>query len=242
MLFCAFPFVFEEARGWSEGQNGLAFLGILVGLVLGMAWNTVEHARYTRLMARVGNPEPEARLSPMMVGAISLPLGLFWFAWTTYPSVHFLAPIAGTVLFGVGTVLVFVSIKTYLVDCYIVFAASAIGPTIIVRSIIAAAFPLFTPAMFHNLGLQWGASIPAFLSLLCMPFPFIFHRYGPAIRARCRFSKEAVAFLERRRTTGQDLSSSQMEQSPDEAVLGGVLGNGESVSEHDEKDCAEKGK
>lgn len=38
------------------------------------------------------------------------------------------------------------------------------------------------------------ASIPAFLSLLCVPLPFLFWKYGPAIRAKCKYAAEAAAF------------------------------------------------
>ena len=51
--------------------------------------------------------------------------------------------------------------------------------------------PMFTTQMFHNLGYNWAASIPAFLSLACAPFPFLFKIYGARIRASCKYSAEA---------------------------------------------------
>lgn len=45
--------------------------------------------------------------------------------------------------------------------------------------------------MYRNLGFQWAASIPAFLSLACAPFPFLFKMYGARIRASCRYATEA---------------------------------------------------
>jgi hypothetical protein len=38
MLFAAFPLVYEIPRGWSAGVSGLAFLGVLVGFLLGVVW------------------------------------------------------------------------------------------------------------------------------------------------------------------------------------------------------------
>jgi hypothetical protein len=49
--------------------------------------------------------------------------------------------------------------------------------------------------MYERLGIHWAASIPAFLALACVPFPFIFYHYGPTIRAKCKFAAEAAAFL-----------------------------------------------
>lgn len=51
--------------------------------------------------------------------------------------------------------------------------------------------------MYENLGLNWAASIPAFLSLLCVPMPFVFWKYGPAIRERCKYAKEAADFMKK---------------------------------------------
>lgn len=33
MLFAAFPIVFQQGHGWNAGVGGLAFLGVLVGML-----------------------------------------------------------------------------------------------------------------------------------------------------------------------------------------------------------------
>lgn len=53
--------------------------------------------------------------------------------------------------------------------------------------------------MYEGLGIHWASSVPAFLSLACVPFPFLFYTYGAAIRSRCKYAAEAAAFLERLR-------------------------------------------
>jgi hypothetical protein len=53
--------------------------------------------------------------------------------------------------------------------------------------------------MYRNLGIHWASSIPAFLALMCVPFPFLFYKYGEAIRLKCKFAAEAAAALERMR-------------------------------------------
>ena len=47
--------------------------------------------------------------------------------------------------------------------------------------------------MYHNLGPQWGSAIPAFLTLAFAPLPFLFVKFGPALRARSKFANEAKA-------------------------------------------------
>jgi hypothetical protein len=44
--------------------------------------------------------------------------------------------------------------------------------------------------LFAYLGIYWGLSIPAFGVPLFAPFPFVFHKYGPRIRARCKFARQ----------------------------------------------------
>ena len=39
--FEAYPIVFQQLRGWNSGEGGLAFLGLLVGVVLSVVVNLV---------------------------------------------------------------------------------------------------------------------------------------------------------------------------------------------------------
>lgn len=45
--------------------------------------------------------------------------------------------------------------------------------------------------MYDQLGIHWASSVPAFLALACVPFPFLFYKYGVRIRKRCKFAAEA---------------------------------------------------
>ena len=44
---------------------------------------------------------------------------LIRFAWTNYPSIHWMVSIAACVPFGAGVVLVFLGIMNYLIDGYV---------------------------------------------------------------------------------------------------------------------------
>lgn len=39
--------------------------------------------------------------------------------------------------------------------------------------------------MYRDLGIHWASSIPAFSALVCVPFPFLFYKYGQPIRMKC---------------------------------------------------------
>jgi multidrug resistance protein len=109
LFFGAFPVVFEGNHGFTLSQTGLSFLGIFVGMCLGASLDPIWHWNYVRLIKQreaatgeVGGSEPEYRLPPAIAGAILAPVGIFLFAWTTYSSVHWIVPIIGSAIFGMG--------------------------------------------------------------------------------------------------------------------------------------------
>jgi MFS family permease len=198
MMFAAFPIVFQQGRGWSQGQSGLAFFGTAVGMAFALVYMFWENRRFNRVAAAFpqGRAPPEARLIPTMAAAVFLPIGLFWFAWTNGPEMHWIVCIIGSSFFGVGNIMLNLGCVNYLVDSYVIYTASVMAANAMLRSVLGATFPLFTGLMYKKLGLHWASSIPAFLALLCMPFPFVFYKYGPQIRARCKYAVEAQKALD----------------------------------------------
>ncbi|EAW12568.1 MFS transporter [Aspergillus clavatus NRRL 1] len=196
MLFGAFPIVYAGQRGWNQGVSGLAFLGIMIGMMIAVTYSIIDNKRYIRVQEEHnGFAPPEARLPPCLVASIAIPMGLFWFAWTNYPSIHFLASISAGIPFGFGMVLVFLSLMNYMIDTYTIFAASVLAANSILRSVFGAAFPLFVKYMYSSLGIHWASSVPAFLALACVPFPFLFYKYGHAVRTKCKYSAQSDEFM-----------------------------------------------
>ncbi|KAJ5178068.1 Major facilitator superfamily domain general substrate transporter [Penicillium coprophilum] len=195
MFMGAMPIVYNEDRGWSEGIGGLSFLGIAVGIIFGLIYAIWDNnSRYMKLFV-AKSATAESRLPPAIVGGIALPIGMFAFAWTSYPSIHWSISIILSTPFGLGCVLVILPIMNYLIDSYTIYAASVLAAAAIFRSVVGAAFPLFTTQMYHNLGIHWASSIPAFMTLVCMPFPLIMYRYGAVVRMKCKYSFEAAEMI-----------------------------------------------
>ncbi|GKZ24998.1 hypothetical protein AbraCBS73388_012022 [Aspergillus brasiliensis] len=194
LFFGAFGVVYGNAYNFGLWQSGLAFTGILVGMITAVVidpWCCKIYPYFSRghkEKESTGNNEPESRLPPAVIGAPLMTIGLFWFGWTAVPSVHWIVPIIGSGVFGAGMIFVFQGVFTFFVDAYPLYAASALGANSFTRSTFAAAFPLFGVAMYHKLGDQWATSLLAFLSLAMAPFPYIFFRYGKRIRSRSRFA------------------------------------------------------
>jgi MFS family permease len=159
MMFAAFPIVYQQNRGWSPGIGGLAFIGVAVGMMIAVVYALWDNKRYKKIEDKHnGQAPPEARLPPCMLGSIFLPVGLFWFAWTNYPSIHWSVSIIGTAPFGFGMVLVFLSIMNYLIDAYVIYAASVLAANSVLRSLFGASFPLFTTCKsspLASLSLLW---------------------------------------------------------------------------------------
>lgn len=213
MLFAAYPIVFQQVRGWNQGVGSLPFLGIMVGMIGAVAYSIYDNKRYVKVEEEHGGfAPPEARLFPCLIATVTIPVGLFWFAWTNYPSIHWIVCIIAGAPFGFGMVLVFLSIMNYLIDAYTIFAASVLAANSVLRSIFGAVFPLFTTYMYEGLGIHWASSIPAFLALACVPFPFLFYKYGAAIRTRCKYAAQSDAFMRKLQEQAQQPAESDQEE------------------------------
>jgi multidrug resistance protein len=221
MLFGAFPICFQEARGWTEGTGGLAFLGVAVGMIVATMLVPLGNKRYLQTVAQHGGiAPPEARLKSATVGAVAIPVGLFWFAWTNGPSIHWISSVMAGVPFGFGMVIIFLAVTSYLIDAYTIFAASALAANSVLRSLFGFAFPLFTNYMYQNLGIHWASSVPAFLALACLPAPLFFYKRGAAIRARCPYAAESEARI--RSTVAPETDQSYQVRSYHDASGDGV--------------------
>jgi len=67
------------------------------------------------------------------------------FAWTSFPTLHWIGFILAGVPFGLAQILLFLSIMNYLADCYLQYAASALAANSLLRSVLGATFPLWSP-------------------------------------------------------------------------------------------------
>jgi hypothetical protein len=84
LFFGAFPLVFENNHGFELWQVGLTFLGIFVGMMIGILSDVFWKRNYARLVRNYSketgienNSEPEFRLPPTIVGAWVVPIALF---------------------------------------------------------------------------------------------------------------------------------------------------------------------
>lgn len=182
--------------GFADRHNirwrGKYTVGYVSGIFNPSADITSNNSFYIRQFEKVNKAVPEARLPPMMGGSIFFAAGLFIFGWTSDKRIFWFAPIIGLVLMGFGFFTIFQAALNYLIDTFQKYGASAIAANTFLRSIFAAAFPLFVTPMFHNLGIPWASSILGFIAVGLLPIPYLFYIYGPRIRMRGRFTAEVM--------------------------------------------------
>ncbi|GAB7349522.1 hypothetical protein MBLNU459_g0227t1 [Dothideomycetes sp. NU459] len=189
LLFTTFTFVFTKNYGFSESNVGLTYIALGVGslfglLVLGVASDKI--LKY--LTARNGGGmKPEYRLPPVICSGPFIPVGLFIYGWTAEHHVQWAVPLFGTLLVGFGIIGAFLSIQTYLVDAFPLYAASAIAANTVLRSLFGAFLPLAGLKMYGALGLGWGNSLLAFVTLALTAVPPLFYIFGERVRTYPKF-------------------------------------------------------
>ncbi|KAL7939245.1 MFS general substrate transporter [Trichoderma chlorosporum] len=196
LLFTSLTPLFMEIYHFKTDFAGLTFLGIGIGSMFGVAFFSLTSDRTIKkkaaeeavaAQAEGRAPEgmkPEYRLSPLMFGALVLPVGFFIYGWTAEYQVHWIAPIIGTVVIGVGDLIVYMSLQMYLVDTFTVYAASALAANAVIRSIAGSVLPLAGLPMYNRLGMGWGNSILGFIGLALSPVAWLFLKHGERLRKR----------------------------------------------------------
>ncbi|KKY22758.1 putative mfs multidrug [Phaeomoniella chlamydospora] len=121
-------------------------------------------------------------------GGILFSAGLFWFGWTSRSSVHWIVPILSGLFTGFGLLAIFIQLFNYLIDSYLMFAASAIAANTLLRSCFAAGFPLFAEQMFNGMGIDWASTLLGCIAAVLVPIPIWFYLYGHKLREKSKFA------------------------------------------------------
>ena len=203
----ASPRIFQTTYGFDLGTQGLTFLGFIIGVSLSpfpivaldryvyqhkfaQFKNTHENESVNPLDPVASEFPPEHRLYSSMVGSLILPTGLFWFAWTARPSIHWICPIIAQGVTIFGSLLIYVGANMYMMDTYgPLYGASATGASSLSRYTLSAAFPLFTLQMYEALGTGWATSLLGFCTVAMAPIPWVFWKWGPKLRARSGYER-----------------------------------------------------
>lgn len=178
--------IYSDLYGFDTEKVGLLYLGPGLGFLFAV-WFLVPRIDtvYKSLTAKNNDKaKPEFRLPLANIGAVLIPVSLFWFAWAVEKHTHWFASISGTFFYGIGQVMILNCTQNYFIDSFEKYAASAIAAGTVFRSVVGGIIPLGAPALFEKLGYGWGISVFAFVSLLLAPAPILFFVFGERIRER----------------------------------------------------------
>ncbi|CAH7688562.1 major facilitator superfamily domain-containing protein [Phakopsora pachyrhizi] len=189
-LLKAVPVIWTQIRGFKHVQMGLIFFGITIGAAISAFINLYLIRPLKKLSEKWhGHPPCEFQLRGAMVAGPFLTIGIFWLGWTgAYAVIPWYVPAIATIFIGIAFNLLFISLQSYLIEVYSSYSASALASTTFCRSFSGVAFPLFTGPMLAKMGTQWALTLIGCLSILVVPSPFFFHKYGTRFRKESKFA------------------------------------------------------
>jgi MFS family permease len=196
LQFTTMTQVFQHQYGFSTALVGLSFLGLGIGSLIGVLIYSMTSDKYIKRKSEEADKlaeengtekkgmKPEYRLQLLPFGSLFIPAGLFIYGWTAQYKVHWIVPIFGTLIGGIGNIVVFLCLQTYLVDAFTIYAASALASNTIVRSVAGAVLPLAGLRLYEKLGYGWGNSLLGFIAILFLPVSFLIRKYGETLRLK----------------------------------------------------------
>ncbi|PCG88223.1 Major facilitator superfamily domain, general substrate transporter [Penicillium occitanis (nom. inval.)] len=184
------PLVMETNHKFTVAQSSDVFAAISVGAILATLLSIYQEKIAIRF-GKMSNT-PEGRLYFACIESILMPVGLFWFGWTSFSSVPWIVPSIAVGCATMGIFSVYLAVFNYLADTYHRYASSAIAAQSCCRNLLGGVFPLVTNAMFNNLGFPAASSLLGGIGALLTIVPWVLVFYGPKIRARSKFASELV--------------------------------------------------
>jgi hypothetical protein len=198
--------------------------------------NIAEAYRCTGLLQLYRNfPDllvPFAQSAHYMTGSPDSSVGIFWFGWTGFTDdIHWIVPTLSGIFTGFGLMSIFLQALNYLVDAYLMFAASAIAGNTFLRSLCGAGFPLFARQMFDGMGIQYASTLLGCVAVVLAPIPFIFYRYGAKIRQRSKYAPTAPP-------PASGSSGEDEKETDNETALAAVVARRDSLTSATNKESA----
>lgn len=195
MTFAAIPLVFETSHRFNLEQSGSVFAAISIASIISTVLSIYQEKLARKYMTgkrQAFLATPEGRLYFSCIQSVLLPIGCFWFGWTSFPSIPWIVPTLAIGCATMGIFSIYLAVFNYLADTYHRYASSALAAQSFCRNMLGGAFPLFTQQMFKTMTFQGAGSFLGGLGMLLTLVPFVLVFYGPKIRARSKFASEIM--------------------------------------------------
>lgn len=192
MTFSVIPLVFRTRHNFNTEQNGAVFSAIAIGTILATLMSIYQERLAKKRWPKLTS-SPEGRLYFTCLESAFLPIGLFWFGWTTYSSVPWISPVLAIGCAQIGIFVLYLAVFNYLADVYHRYASSALAAQSFMRNVFAAVFPLFTDQMFKTLGYPQASSLLGGIAALLTVVPWVLLFNGEKIRARSKIARQIMS-------------------------------------------------
>lgn len=188
LQFGSIPLVYEVNHGFSLEQTGAVFTSICVGAIISTVLSIYQENYAVKHYPVKINGSPEGRLTFACVESALMPIGIFWFGFTCYSSIHWMVPTIGIAIATMGIFSIFLATFNYTADVYHIYASSALAASGLCRNLLGGSFPLVTKQMFRNLGFQAASGLLGGIGALLTLVPWVLYFNGPKIRARSKIA------------------------------------------------------
>ncbi|THC95323.1 hypothetical protein EYZ11_005183 [Aspergillus tanneri] len=125
LQFGSVPLVFKSNHKFTIEQSGAVFTSMCVGAILATVISIYQESIAMRFITLPKSPE--RRLYFVCFQSILMPVGLFWFGWTSYSSIPWIVPTLAIGCSTMGIFSIYLAVFNYLADTYHRFASSAIA-------------------------------------------------------------------------------------------------------------------
>ena len=198
MFIQSFAIVYAQYN-FSTIAIGLAFIPIGIGYFI--AWGAFIPAIRRNIKERQNNPtdekaQYESRLWFLLFTAPCLPIGLFGFAWTILPQVHWIGSMIFAAIIGIANYSIYMATIDYMICAYGPYSASATGGNGWSRDFLAGVLTIPATPFFENVGkksglnLEYACTILACISTVLVCAVYVIYWKGPVLRKRSPFAQQ----------------------------------------------------
>ncbi|KAI4183200.1 MAG: hypothetical protein L6R41_005522 [Letrouitia leprolyta] len=190
LTFSSIPLVFGTNHNFNIQQSGAVFTSMCIGAIL----STILSIYQEKIAIHYGklSSTPEGRLYFSCIESALMPIGLFWFGWSSFPQTHWIIPTIAIGCATMGIFSVYLAVFIYLANTYHQYASSALAAQSFCRNMLGGIFPLIANQMFTAMTYQGASSFLGGVGAVLTIVPWVLVFYGPRIRARSKFASEIM--------------------------------------------------
>lgn len=134
LTLAAIPLVFQSNHSFSLQQANAVFAAMCIASVFATVLSIYQE-KVARRYGKLVN-SPEGRLYFACIESACMPIGLFMFGWTSFSSIHWIAPTIAIGIATIGIFTIYLSTFNYLADTYHRYASSALAAQSFCRNML----------------------------------------------------------------------------------------------------------